>query len=77
MKRKTNLVCDQNWYTVELQWLEHLWNQENMFETAVVQASEYGIPEGTFLFRYLSEQKLKQGNKNRNQNKKYLVNDIK
>ena len=22
--------------TVELQWLEHLWNHENMFETAVV-----------------------------------------
>ena len=22
-----------NEYTVELQWLEHLWNHENMFET--------------------------------------------
>ena len=27
-------------YTVELQWLEHLWNHENMFETGVVRASE-------------------------------------
>ena len=26
--------------TVELQWLKHLWNHENMFETGVVQASE-------------------------------------
>ena len=23
-------------YTVELQWLEHIWNHENMFETGVV-----------------------------------------
>ena len=28
-------------YTVELQWLEHLWNHENMFETGVVRANEY------------------------------------
>ena len=27
-------------YTVELQWLEHLWDHENMFETGVVRASE-------------------------------------
>ena len=27
-------------YTVELQWLEHLWNHENMFETGVVRANE-------------------------------------
>ena len=27
-------------YTAELQWLEHLWDQENMFETGVVRASE-------------------------------------
>ena len=33
----------------------------------------YGTPEGTFPFRYLSEKKLKQGNLNGNQNKKYLV----
>ena len=26
--------------TVELQWLEHLWNHKNMFETGVVRASE-------------------------------------
>ena len=26
--------------TVELQWLEHLWNHENMFETGVVRAYE-------------------------------------
>ena len=27
-------------YTVELQWLEHLRNHENMFETGVVRANE-------------------------------------
>ena len=27
-------------YTVELQWLEHLWDHEIMFETWVVRASE-------------------------------------
>ena len=27
-------------YTVELQWLEHLWNHENMFEIGVVRAKE-------------------------------------
>ena len=26
--------------TVELQWLEHLWNHENMFETGAVRANE-------------------------------------
>ena len=26
--------------TVELQWLEHLWNRENIFETGIVRASE-------------------------------------
>ena len=26
--------------TIELQWLEHLWNHENMFETEVVPANE-------------------------------------
>ena len=25
---------------VELQWLEHLWNHENMFKTEVVRANE-------------------------------------
>ena len=29
-----------NLYTVELQWLQHLWNHENMFEIGVVQANE-------------------------------------
>ena len=27
-------------FTVELQWPEHLWNHENMFETGEVQANE-------------------------------------
>ena len=27
-------------YTVELQWLEHLWDYENLFETGVVRANE-------------------------------------
>ena len=27
-------------YTVELQWLEHTWNHENIFETGVVRANE-------------------------------------
>ena len=27
-------------YTVELQWLEHLWDHENMFEKGVVRANE-------------------------------------
>ena len=26
--------------TVELQWLEHLWDHENLFETGVVRANE-------------------------------------
>ena len=33
---------DQRWqkYTVELQWLEHFWNHENVFETGVVRANK-------------------------------------
>ena len=31
---------DSQPYTVELQWLEHLWNHDNMFETGVVRANE-------------------------------------
>ena len=27
-------------HTVELQWLNHLWNHENMFETGVVRGNE-------------------------------------
>ena len=26
--------------TIELQWLDHLWDQENMFETGVVRAND-------------------------------------
>ena len=26
--------------TVELQWLEHLWDHKNLFETGVVRANE-------------------------------------
>ena len=26
--------------TAELQWLEHLWNHENMFETGVVRVND-------------------------------------
>ena len=33
-------VDDSLPYTVEFQWLEHLWNYENMFETGVVRANE-------------------------------------
>ena len=33
-------VDDSLPYTVELQWLEHLWNYENMFEIGVVRANE-------------------------------------
>ena len=27
-------------YTVELQWLEHLWDHDNLFETGVVRVNE-------------------------------------
>ena len=30
----------ENYYTVELQWLEHLWDYENMLETGVVRTIE-------------------------------------
>ena len=33
-------ICTFSVHTVEFQWLEHLWNQENMFETGVVRANE-------------------------------------
>ena len=32
------MLSDPN--TVEHQWLKHLWNHENMFETGVVRANE-------------------------------------
>ena len=35
------LYLDLDHNIVELQWLEHLWNHENMFATAVVRANEY------------------------------------
>ena len=36
MKTLINL----NPITVELQWLEHLWDHDNLFETGVVRANE-------------------------------------
>ena len=33
-------LSDADVCTVELQWLEHLWDHENMFETGVVRANE-------------------------------------
>ena len=45
----SNAVCKLNYictcifvllHTVELQWLEHLWDYENVFETGVVRANE-------------------------------------
>ena len=42
-----------NAHTVELQWLEHLWNHENMFETGVVvnhSARSGGIIKTSFPF---------------------------
>ena len=34
------IVNHWNVITVELQWLEHLWNHEHMFETGVARANE-------------------------------------
>ena len=34
------LIPDHCLFTVELQWLEHLWNHEIMFETGVVRTKE-------------------------------------
>ena len=34
-------VGKNNLNKIELQWLENLWNRENMFETGVVRGSEY------------------------------------
>ena len=33
-------VCVSKLFTVEFQWLQHLWNHENMFETGIVWANE-------------------------------------
>ena len=38
MQFKFQIRCKD--ITVELQWPEHLWNHENMFETKVVRANE-------------------------------------
>ena len=35
-----NKTSNHHPYTVELQWLEHLWDYENLFETRVVRAIE-------------------------------------
>ena len=35
-----NMLFGTKAYTVELQWLEHLWNHENMFEIGVDRANE-------------------------------------
>ena len=46
-------------YTVELQWLEHLWDHENLFETGVVRANEGSARSGGltgisfFIFFYM------------------------
>ena len=32
--------------TVELQWLEHLWNQDNMFQAGVVRTNDLMIAPG-------------------------------
>ena len=34
------LISKHKVNTVELQWLKHLWNHENMFETGLVRANE-------------------------------------
>ena len=47
-------------YTVELQWVKHLWYHESMFETGVVRADEVnnsarsGGIIGIFFFRFSS-----------------------
>ena len=35
-----SILTSNSGHTAELQWLEHLWNHENMFEIGVVRASE-------------------------------------
>ena len=36
----SDIMIIQHIYTVELKWLEHLWNYEKIFETGVVGANE-------------------------------------
>ena len=40
MYKNCSWFLEKKRYTVELQWLEHLWNHENKFETGVVRANE-------------------------------------
>ena len=41
LKRGHNMLRKQfGFTTIELQWLEYLWNYENMFKTGVVRANE-------------------------------------
>ena len=40
-QRRGKGIKEPNLHTVELQWLEQLWNHENMFKRGVVRATEY------------------------------------
>ena len=37
---KQTLYLIEYLYTVELEWLKHLWNHENTFETGIVRTNE-------------------------------------
>ena len=37
---RAKVLVQRNQHTVKLQWLEHLRNYENMFETGVIRANE-------------------------------------
>ena len=38
--KQSNTAFSNDYNTVELQWLEHLWDHENLFGTGGVRASE-------------------------------------
>ena len=43
MEKKPHFIANlhnTDLHAVELQWLKHLWNHANMFETGVVRANE-------------------------------------
>ena len=40
MSRRLISMCLLGYGTSKIQWLEHLWNHEKMFETGVVRANE-------------------------------------
>ena len=40
LKKKRKKKKNNNNNTAEVQWLEHLWDHENLFETGVVRAYE-------------------------------------